>query len=568
MAKAELTTSTARRAGRADLLAHVDAMVRREILSPDSRSHALLLYLVDHYLTQGPGEPVKAYAIAVDVLGRGAAFDPAQDSIVRVEIGRLRKLLDMYAQGPGQDDPLRLSLPRGQSHLAVALQDAAPPRAAPGRAMPAEQRHGSAVRVAGAVLAVVLAVVLAAGLIWALRSPDRGDDVARLLDADYPRVFVRPLAKDGPTDAAYPESALARFLADALSGWRSFRVIAPQPPTSLPVRPRDYVLDGTAAVAPGQDADGLALSLRLRDGTGAVLWTDRIVLDATGPDPARKVYAALTEAAGTLGGALGVIDADGRARMADEGQAWTAADGSAFRCFLRWQSFDLTKDPQEGEAARRCLEALAAADTPVGQIWAALGLLRFLDWSTTGAGIDDPRLAAALAAANRAVLIDPAGADGHEALGAILTGMGQTAEARAVLERAMQLNASNPDTLIKIGWLDALEGDWTTGRDRILAVASSHAAVPGWYRLPLALDALRQGDTAALRTEAAQMVAAGDRRGLVLLLAAARLDGDDTAAAEAALAAAGLTPQAALAEIAAVFPAPVVTDTLRAAIQP
>jgi hypothetical protein len=557
---AEVAATAGRRVGRADLLAQVDAMVRREVLVPDSRSHALLLYLVEHHLSHAPDEPVKAYAIAVDVLGRGADFDPAQDSIVRVEIGRLRKLLEMYAQGPGRSDALRLDLPRGQSHLAVTWQG---PAAPPQGATPAARRQRSPALIAGVVLAAALAI----GLAWWLTRPaDNAAEIAVALDADYPRVFVRTLRKDGPTDATYPESALASFLADALSGWRSFRVVAPDPPTALPVRPRDYVLDGTAEVAPGEGADGLALSLRLRDGTGAILWTERLLLEGAGPGPAPEVYAALSEVAGTLGGALGVIDADGRARLTQAGQAWTQDDGSAFRCFLRWQSFDLTKDPDEGEAARACLEGLAAADTPVGQIWAALAFRRYLDWAGSGAGTDDPGVKAAMEAASRAVLVDPTGADGHEALGSILTGLGRFDEARGALLRAMELNPSNLDTLVKLGWLDALQGDWETGAARIRAVADRYAAVPGWYRLPLALDALRRGDTAGLRAEAGAMIAAGDRRGLVLALAAAN---DESAApARADLAAAGLTPSAAVDEIAAVFPDTAVIDALRSAVGP
>ncbi|MEP4310993.1 MAG: hypothetical protein ABJ364_14720 [Lentilitoribacter sp.] len=37
---------------------------------------------------EGRSESLKAYAIALDVMGRRADFDPSTDSIVRVEVAR------------------------------------------------------------------------------------------------------------------------------------------------------------------------------------------------------------------------------------------------------------------------------------------------------------------------------------------------------------------------------------------------------------------------------------------------------------------------------------------------
>ncbi len=52
---------------------------------------------------------VKAYAIAVDVFGRGADFDPQRDPIVRVQARRLRALLTRYYESDGADAPVRFT---------------------------------------------------------------------------------------------------------------------------------------------------------------------------------------------------------------------------------------------------------------------------------------------------------------------------------------------------------------------------------------------------------------------------------------------------------------------------
>lgn len=55
----------------------------------------LLRFLVDHKLLE-EGKPLTAYAVAVDALGRDDSFDTQIDSYPRVQIGRLRRILDHF----------------------------------------------------------------------------------------------------------------------------------------------------------------------------------------------------------------------------------------------------------------------------------------------------------------------------------------------------------------------------------------------------------------------------------------------------------------------------------------
>ena len=68
----------------------------------------LLRFMVDHRL-QGEGKPLTAYSIAVQALGRDDSFDTQIDSYPRVQIGRLRRMLDHFyrRENGGQ----RLSIP-------------------------------------------------------------------------------------------------------------------------------------------------------------------------------------------------------------------------------------------------------------------------------------------------------------------------------------------------------------------------------------------------------------------------------------------------------------------------
>lgn len=90
----------------------LDRILKSGIFGASERQPALLRYLVTEELS-GRGENLKAYTIGTDVLGRGARFDPGQDAIVRVEIGRLRKSLELYFATTGRDDPIQIIIEKG-----------------------------------------------------------------------------------------------------------------------------------------------------------------------------------------------------------------------------------------------------------------------------------------------------------------------------------------------------------------------------------------------------------------------------------------------------------------------
>lgn len=77
----------------------------------------------------------KEFEVAAAVFGRDAGFDGAQDASVRVAAHRLRKKLEEHYAGPGRDDPVRVTVPRGEYRLEAAPRDVAPetPAASPRR---------------------------------------------------------------------------------------------------------------------------------------------------------------------------------------------------------------------------------------------------------------------------------------------------------------------------------------------------------------------------------------------------------------------------------------------------
>jgi len=79
-----------------------------------SRSRSLqdfLTFIVTQSLE--PDQNLKEYRIGVDALKRGGAFDPAENSIVRVQAYRLRAKLADYYQHEGHAEDVRIDLEPG-----------------------------------------------------------------------------------------------------------------------------------------------------------------------------------------------------------------------------------------------------------------------------------------------------------------------------------------------------------------------------------------------------------------------------------------------------------------------
>ena len=89
-----------------DLLREAEIMRSSEVLL------RFLEFVVEETLSERVYE-IKEYTIGINVFKRPSTFNPQSDAIVRINAGRLRKLLKQYYDSAGQNDPVRIDLPRG-----------------------------------------------------------------------------------------------------------------------------------------------------------------------------------------------------------------------------------------------------------------------------------------------------------------------------------------------------------------------------------------------------------------------------------------------------------------------
>lgn len=91
----------------------LDAVLRSSLFAKAPSLCNLLSYLTNRTLA-GEAEQLKEYTVAVEVFGRKPDFDQDADSIVRVEVNRLRKRLKQYYEDEGASHEVQITIPVGQ----------------------------------------------------------------------------------------------------------------------------------------------------------------------------------------------------------------------------------------------------------------------------------------------------------------------------------------------------------------------------------------------------------------------------------------------------------------------
>ncbi len=106
----------------------LNAVLASSTFKKNPRLASLLEYICQKYF-EGETDTIKEYSIAADVFRRPVAFDQTTDSIVRVEVHRLRRKLREYYETEGAQEPIEIVVATG--HYLPEFVDRIP-NAAPG----------------------------------------------------------------------------------------------------------------------------------------------------------------------------------------------------------------------------------------------------------------------------------------------------------------------------------------------------------------------------------------------------------------------------------------------------
>jgi adenylate cyclase len=199
--------AAAEAASSAAVRVQLDRIIASSEFAAPERLRRFLEYIVEETLA-GRADRIKAYTVGVEVFGRDESFDPQADTVVRIEAGRLRRRLEHYYLSAGQEDLVRIEIPKG-AYVPLFIQHAAGPADASARisvddpaadSSSVDRRRGW-LRAAVVPSALMVAAIL--GLFyWMLSSssefgPGRVSAVPRVALPQGPVLLVTPFADLG-----------------------------------------------------------------------------------------------------------------------------------------------------------------------------------------------------------------------------------------------------------------------------------------------------------------------------------------------------------------------------------
>ena len=131
---------------RDEVRAHLEKILNSPPFRTAELNRTLLTFLTAHMLDRS-AQRLKESEIAISVFHRDASsFDPQSDSIVRVQMTRLRAKLQEYYTKYGEQDQFRFEIPKGSHQMLAALRPVTPEPeiAAPPAAETPQARHAAA----------------------------------------------------------------------------------------------------------------------------------------------------------------------------------------------------------------------------------------------------------------------------------------------------------------------------------------------------------------------------------------------------------------------------------------
>lgn len=529
---------------------------------------------------QGEQSKIKAYAIAVDVLGRSPSFDPQTDPIVRVQGGRLRGLLDKFYLEGRNKVPLRIRIPLGRyvpefESLLEAHENSSNSQekqdfsdsveridanttsiAANNSARSPESTSigdgkteiftqetltksvvPDALRLPGRFkylrrrLAYIGAAVLFVGItgwlalmVW-MPPTGNGPDA----ESHVPLVPIINVGTfnnlTGDPELNEPAWGLSLQLIADLSRFNDLIVHRHEEddhPEDTEGRPAfdEYELSGVVR----RGNYGLEFSMLLTDVVnGEVVWTTSISEPALTGDYPLLIGRVSRVASGALG--------SHRGPMHNESRRWVAThidelkEPTQYICLLL---FSLARDGQDAQttiAAEDCFEHLLARNPDSATAlagWAGLDALLALREALPGDTLSD-RLFDATHAVRHARDLMPHSSFVRAQLARVLSAQAEWDEARREYVSAVQRNPSDVDIRAEFALMLAYGGEWQVGNAQMEIALSGSPVPPPWHYALRAINGLRDKDYDAAIANALVIARADTELGVILALSAAPL---------------------------------------------
>jgi adenylate cyclase len=455
----------------------VRAELERVLSSPEfagsDRHRSFLSYIVEETLA-GRADRLKAYNIATAAFNRGPDFDPQQDSIVRIEAGRLRRALEHFYLTDGRDHEIQIVVPKGSyvPHFLAA------------GSLSLEEPHEAQVLPSTPVRRRAPRLLVAPF--------DQEVDGGALTGfaLGFTRQLIVGLTKFGSVHVYGAETS-------EMYG-HSLRPDQPRPPLAV-----DFVLSGAVTLWEGS----FAVELLLKDTKSLrYIWTERFVRSLT----ANSIHVLRDEVAAIVAQRLaqpyGVIFSQ---VLDDEGKSPETLDG--YHAVVDFYQYVRNFRKDRLEPARRRLEQAIEQDPSFSEGYACLSQIysqhaRFMSSTPSQVRQHADR---AMKLARQALLLSPNSSNAHHALALALWFAGEPTLSLESYATARALNPADTDLMADMGLRCCLLMDWETGVPLIEESYRRNPCQSSTYRIGLVLYHFTEGQyDEALRQ--AQIVNAPD----------------------------------------------------------
>ncbi|WP_069063756.1 adenylate cyclase [Sinorhizobium sp. RAC02] len=463
-----------------------------------------LTYIVEETLA-GREARIKGHSIAIEVFKRSESFSQ-DDPVVRIEAGRLRRALERYYLVAGQNDPVRINVPKGGYVPVFSWHNEsseAPPR---NQLRPFERAGPTTGALWQGRSRLLFAIVAIAGLgasahgisRWTIE--DTAIQQADMLGVGLPTLIIAPFANlgNGP-DAQIHTNGLTEELLTALPRFKEIRVLSRETSQSLPSDVgMSQARDGGAApylLSGGVQTTGsrIRVTARLLDtSNGAILWSKDYENDLRSRDLFAIQTDVANKVAATIAQPYGIIAQASNTKLPPD-------DLGVYACTLNFYTYRKALSAERHADVRNCLEGAVARYPGYATAWAILSVL-YLDEERFGfnpKSDDAAPLQRALQAARSAIQLDPANVRGLQALMTALFFDRQVAEAIRVGEQALAANPNDTELIGEFGTRLAIAGQWDRGAALLDQALALNPGGDGHYHGTRVLAAHMLGDSQA-----------------------------------------------------------------------
>jgi len=499
-----------------------DALARilaSDVFARSERARDLLRYLIEQDLA-GHADRLKGFSIAVDVFGKDAAFDPSQDTVVRVQAGRLRELLEHYYAGPGSSDPLRVLIPRGSYVPDYVVPEIAevegvdadevlaadePPALHVVAATVAPLPSGGRSMVRSVVSVAAVVVALALGGYWlaqpgedesgtaiaeGMTSPTVGytESTGSVPQDFLPSVYLSQMANEPVNEIV--TAAMRRGLAS----FDSVHLISRQPVEASGAESRrtEYLFDLSSGLADGE------VNVELQHlASGKVLVARSIQTAGRERHQIEDEIADLLTSVATVSGSIYANLSEIRSHTA------------LTQCLDLNERFYRNQDAEAHRAAYGCLEDLAAADINSSLIYSELASLHVQAIVSRYAYPQDPSPQQALHYARNAIQLSPNSSYAHRSMGYVVSRTGTQEEGLRWTRRAHELNTFDLGMAASYGYALIFNGEYAEGTPILRRAVGAASAHPTWWDYGLFLGNFMLDD---MRAAANAVTALGSSR--------------------------------------------------------